>query len=328
VLRVCGKVFARAVRHKLTGVRIGAASAAGKRVAWIEEHHRSGVRFAVVTVAALGRKGRVLQRFTSQREHSREEMDLDVLLTRQGDVAWTAGTIGYGGVVGVKQPGRPMRIIEHDTAYRLALDDGRTVRAEFDDYFEFYDLRSKPCPSRQRFKPYLQAPGVLITRARIRSISVFRACNLATRRDHVIFQHAWSFDRSLSFIGIDRTWAVFKESEIARYQDNGSASITVVDALTGRQRFAYISGENSSYPAPKAGSLAVTDRGVLGWVSENSVYALVDDYKIVTLDQGGTIAGLHADGHSLLWTHDGAPRRFPRGGTALHRGFPQLAVRA
>jgi hypothetical protein len=107
---------------------------------------------------------------------------------------------------------------------------------------------------------------------------------------------------------MDRTWAVFEESEIARYEDNGSASITVVDALTRRRRFAYISGDDPSYPAPQAGSLAVTDQGVLGWVSENVVYALVDDYKILTLDHGATIAGLHADGDSLVWTHDGAPR--------------------
>jgi hypothetical protein len=79
---------------------------------------------------------------------------------------------------------------------------------------------------------------VLITRARIRDISVFRACNLATRRDHVVFQHAWSFDRYLNFIG-----------------------------------------------------------------------AIVGNDKTVTLDQGGVIAGLHADGDALVWTHDGAPRR-------------------
>src|SRR5689334_5794951 len=62
-LRVCvgGRVveLARATQHKrgerFSGTRIGAASAAGHRVAWIFERHRGGLRTAVVTLAVVGR---------------------------------------------------------------------------------------------------------------------------------------------------------------------------------------------------------------------------------------------------------------------------------
>src|SRR3954452_6720865 len=71
---------------------VGAASAAGHRVAWIEQRHRHGIRTATVTLARVGRRVRVLRRFAAERRRTREKAALDVLLTRAGDLAWAAGT--------------------------------------------------------------------------------------------------------------------------------------------------------------------------------------------------------------------------------------------
>ena len=64
------------------------------------------------------------------------------------------------------------------------------------------------------------------------------------------------------------------------------------------------------YPVPSpAAGFAVTRRGALGWLGGGALYALVGDGGIVRLDTGGTLAGLHAEGDELVWTHDGVPRR-------------------
>src|ERR1700754_2469022 len=135
-LRVCvdGRTveLARAVLHESdrrhNGSRIGAASAAGHRVAWIEERHVRGIRTAVVALAAVGRKVRILRRFTTQRQRTRDSAELHVLLTRQGDLAWLSGTYDGAGVVAVKQPGKPTRLLSAESGYRLAIEDGRTLR--------------------------------------------------------------------------------------------------------------------------------------------------------------------------------------------------------
>src|SRR4051812_34492137 len=159
-LRVCadGRTveLARAVLHtrdgRHNGSRIGAASAAGQRVAWIEERHVRGTRRTVVTLAAVGRKVRILRRFTAQRQRTRESAELDVLLKRQGDLAWLSGTYDGAGVVAVKQPGKPTRRLSAEPGYRLAIEDGRTLRWYVGDtLYDFFDLRSKPCPSRSRY---------------------------------------------------------------------------------------------------------------------------------------------------------------------------------
>src|SRR3954451_9300664 len=89
------------------GVRIGAASAAGHRVAWIEARRRHGIRTVVVTLAAVGRRVRVLKRFPVQRAHTIFQSEMGVVVTREGDLAWAAGTYGgRTGVVAVKRPGK------------------------------------------------------------------------------------------------------------------------------------------------------------------------------------------------------------------------------
>ena len=116
---------------------------------------------------------------------------------------------------------------------------------------------------------------------------------------------------SATEVGLDRTWAVFVQSEVVRYDASAGAVPTVADVETGRRSAAHLeNGAATAYPAPSAADgFAVTDRGVLGWLSAGTLYGLTAPDKIVQLDQGGTLAGLHAEGDALVWTHDGAPRR-------------------
>ena len=201
-LRVCvdGRAveLARATQRnrpygRYSGVRIGAASAAGHRVAWIEERHHRGTRTSVVTVARVGRTIRVLRRFTVERRRTRQRALVDVLLTREGDLAWLSGSsAGRSGVVAVKQPGKPTRRLASYGSFRLALDDGRTLRWDDDDNgYDFFDLRSAPCPSRPSYKPYASNDRVILTRGiygddELIGTTVIRGCDPSTGRDRVI----------------------------------------------------------------------------------------------------------------------------------------------
>jgi hypothetical protein len=128
-VKVCGRTLATA---RLTGTgklkrgtRIGEASAAGNRVAWIEERHGDGTRIAIVTLADANRG--VLRRFVARRDRTTVNAQPHVLLTVQGDLAWAAGTDLKKGVVAVEQPGKPIRRLDTNTAEGLDLENGRTL---------------------------------------------------------------------------------------------------------------------------------------------------------------------------------------------------------
>jgi hypothetical protein len=307
VVRVCGHTVARA-----PGIR--AASAAGHRVAWIEERHRGGVRTSLVTVARVGRTVRVLERYTAERRRTKDRATLRVILTRRGDVAWASSTYGeYPGVVAVKQPGRKVRTLFEDYSSGLALEDGRTLRwtQGFGDLY-FFDLRSEPCPSRSRYHEFARTDRVVLTRSRYgRQDSghvVVRACDLATGRDHVAAQSysEYDYESTLDFVGFDRTWAVFTDT-INEFDDGHDSTITAFDAVSGRG-VSYHSEYNGGreYPLPTT-AYAVTDRAVLTWIAGTTLYALAQG-QVRTLDSGGALAGLRAEGDAVVWTHDGAPR--------------------
>jgi hypothetical protein len=140
---------------------------------------------------------------------------------------------------------------------------------------------------------------------------VIRGCDPATGRDRVVLEGLASFDSAdvPHLLALDRNWAIFLEDSSER--DAVDLVLLVVDGLTGRAKSIDLSsGAGLLYPPPvAAGGFAVTDRGVLGWMAGGALYALVGDEKVVTLDQGGLLAGLHAEGDALVWTHDGVPRR-------------------
>ena len=326
VLRVCvgGRAvqIARARGHqrrgRFSGSRIGAASSAGHRVAWIEERHRGGTRAAIVTVARVGRAVRVLRRFVVQRQRTAQSAELDVLLTQQGDLAWLSGTYGgRTGVVAVKQPGRPTRRLASYPAARLAIEDGRTLRwDETDESFAFFDLRSRPCPSRSRFRPLASNDRVILTRGvygeDVDGTTVIRGCDPSTGRDRVLLQNYTDFSvtTGVRLVGLDRTWAVFVQSSVDRY-GAGPTVLTVADAVTGHRRAATIAGgADGPYPSPNAQTgFIVTDAGALAWLADGVLYALASNNRVVVLDQSAVLAGLHAEGDAVAWTHDGAARR-------------------
>jgi hypothetical protein len=326
-LRVCvdGRTLelARGVLHvrdrRHSGSRIGAASAAGSRVAWVEDRHVCGIRSSVVTLAAVGRKVRIRRRFTTQRVRTRNSAELDVLLTRQGDLAWLSGTYDGPGEVAVKQPGKPTRRLFGESGYRLAIEDGRTLRWYVGDtIFGFFDLRSKPCPSRSGYTPFGHNDRVILTRGvygddAFNGTTVVRGCDPSTGHDRVLLQNSSDFSVTgyLTLVGLDRTWAVFFQDTVDR-DGGGPAGLTVADVVTGRSRSAYTYNGSAAqrYPAPTAAEgFSVTDEGVLAWMRQGTLYALVANEKIIKLDEGGTIAGLHAEGDAVVWTHDGASRR-------------------
>jgi hypothetical protein len=310
--RVCvgGRSVALA-RH----AHVGAASAAGHRVAWIEERRRRGIRTTVVTLARVGRRVHVLRRFTAERRRSGERADLGVLLTRQGDLAWAVGRYtGRTGVVAVKEPGRPVRRLADYPATGLALEDGRTLRwDDYTGYLGFFDLRHERCPSRSLYTELARNDRVILTQHDYGPATVFntvvRGCDTATGRDRLILQSFPEFDEQVtSLAGLDRTWAVFLQGEVVRYDEDGADPVlTVVDVVTGRRSWAHLDPGVS--PPSAAAGFAVTDRGALGWLGDGALHALGAGRKIVTLDAGGTLAGLHAEGPALVWTHDGVPRR-------------------
>lgn len=320
VLRVC--VHGRTVElargtMRAGGVRIGAASAAGHRVAWIAERRRGRVRTVTVTLAAVGRRVRVLRRFTVQRQRTRLSAHLDVLLTREGDLAWAAGTDDDSkGVVAVKQPGKRTRRLDRYGGGRLTLEDGRTLRwLSGDISYGFFDLRPIDCRRRSRYTPFAGNARVLLTRgpygpAHDRA-TVFRGCDLATGRDRVLIQNDsnLSVASDLTLVGLDRTWAVFTQVE-NDFDGGGGSTLTVVDVVTGRSRFAHPENGPVNFPAPRAGApIAVTDGGMLAWITGGKLYAMTGTYDVVTLEEGGTLADLHAEGDAIVWTRDGAPRR-------------------
>jgi hypothetical protein len=313
-LRVCAKG-----RSVMLARHARAASAAGHRVAWIEQRRRRGVRTAIVTLARVGRRVRVLRRFVAERRRTRERAELDVLLTREGDLAWTAGGPEDGkGVVAVKQPGTPVRRLADYPAAGLAIEDGRTLRwDDFTGHLAFFDLRREPCPSRSLYAELARNDRVILTRHDYGPTTDFntvvRGCEPGTGRDRVILQNAPDLGEQVtSLVGLDRTWAVFLQEEVVRYdEDESGVVLTVADVATGRRSEAYLeNGASAAYPAPTAAAgFAVTGRGVLGWLAGSTLYALTRSDGIAELDAGGTLAGLHAEGDALVWTHDGAPRR-------------------
>lgn len=254
VLRVCvdGRTVElargtfREGRRRSSGVRIGAASAAGHRVAWIAERHHGGVRRLVVTVAAVGRKPRVVRRFTAHRLRTRASASLDVLLTREGDLAWTAG--GYdepGSGVQLSQPGKRTRWLSHDPGSHFGLEDGHTLRwREVDWTLGLLDLRPVDCRTtpRARFSPYASNDRVVLTQAfygvnPADGTTVVRGCDLATGRDRVLVQNVTdiSVSSALTLVALDGTEAVFTQVENDG-EGGGAARRIEVDVITGRAR--------------------------------------------------------------------------------------------
>ncbi|MDA0184991.1 hypothetical protein OJ997_32100 [Solirubrobacter phytolaccae] len=328
-LRVCGHELARGtMRERLgkgaTGRRVAAASTAGHRVAWIEERRRGRDRRVVLTLARVGREVRVLRRLEVQRTRTIYAAVTDVLLTREGDLAWSAddGEANGGGFVKVEQRGKRARRVSTFEGTNLTLEDGRTLRwLEVDSTYGFLDLRPVGCDERSRFHPWASNARVQLSRALYGphaqiGTTVVRGCDLATGRDRVLIQSVSDFSSTayLDLIGLDRDWAVFHGSEMW-HEGPGPSRLTVVNVRTGRAT----SASTEKVPAPLPGDpFAVTERGVTAYVTGGVLYGLVAPDRIVRLD-AGVITDLRADGDTLRWTRDGVPMSsVPGAGLSAH----------
>jgi hypothetical protein len=269
------------------------ASAAGNRVAWLETR---GDR-VVIRVVRVGKRVTPVRRIV-RRVHRPEAFGL--VLTRAGDLAWLASTDDRRGEVGLQRPGRRIRVLDRYAAVTLELEDGRTLRwRDPAGFHQFFDLRRARCPARSRFTPVLRTDRVLITRRRYAATTLLRGCDLATGRDVVVGERERE-DTELDVIGVDRTWVLLRSTRI----DAPNPEIATSDVATGDQK---AWSELIETPSPRAGAFAVTDRGIPVWVAGDRLLAL-RNYGVSELDRGGTVAGLHAEGDAVVWTHDGAPR--------------------
>ena len=231
-------------RRRSSGVRIGAASAAGNRVAWIAERHRDGLRRLVVTVAAVGRNVRVVRRLTAHTLRTRFSADLAVLLTREGDLAWTAGHYDEPrSGVRLSQPGKRTRWLTHEPSSGFALEDGHTLRwRELESGLGFFDLRPVDCRKRARFHPFAGNDRVLLTRALYgpypyEGTTVVRGCDLAGGRDRVLVENVSNVAvlSELELVSLDGTAAVFSQNE-SDGETGGVSRVIEVDVITGRSR--------------------------------------------------------------------------------------------
>jgi hypothetical protein len=98
--------------------------------------------------------------------------------------------------------------------------------------------------------------------------------------------------------------------ELAYRTDCHPNLVRSVDAVSGEATALAPLGDcySTVIDAPEPGEpVAITASGTVAWVAEGALVAAVGG-KVVTLDSGGTIAALHADGEAVAWTRDGAPR--------------------
>jgi hypothetical protein len=311
--------------HWPRGTLVGAAAAAGRRVAWIEArfaHHR---RTATVVVATVPRRGRprVLERRVVRRDRSRLEPALGVLITRHGALAWLAGRPERAPVV-VKTPGSPPRVVARDGSGDMALEDRRTLRWAKGYGFGFADLAPWPatgCPRRSRFGVVADTPTVRVTRAiyRVgpeRAITAVRACLRASGLDPVVGEDLGP-TTGVRLAGLDRQWVVLVYDDSTRGPVCADERVQVVVAGSGAvgrdAPLRYCFGPEPQ-PPYLSDALAVADGVAVAWVTRDAdaerLVAFPRSGGPVELDRGpiGAIAGLRAEGLAVTWTNAGTAR--------------------
>jgi hypothetical protein len=307
---------ARFVRSR-RGSFMAGASAAGRRVAWIEVRVAPGRRVAEVVVADVRRRARILRRKVVLRDDGRGSSDFDVLITRHGELAWLADTR----VVLDRRGPRPARAILRDAARPLALEDGRTLRAST----QYFDLRPFPrrgCPERSHFHLLRRTPAVEMTRARYtdpdgQGVAVLRACLRATGRDAAVVGGLETEAHSVDLLGIDRDWVVISLETFFRQVFCGDVHLRVIAAgshRAGRDATFEVCPDAEPFRPFANSPLAVSDGGGLAWVtripSGERLLAFGVSGPLRELDRGpvGAIAGLHAQGRAVVWTNGGPTR--------------------
>jgi hypothetical protein len=299
------------------GRSLEAASAAGRRVAWVERRIRRRVMTGRVAVSIVRRDGASTVLRERRVGRTRQWAELDVALTTRGELAWLAGDR-----LVVERPGRRPRVVARGELYGLGVDDDRTLRWLDHVEMRFLDLRPWPagtCPERSRHRRVAATDQLVVTEARYgtpeESARVVRACVRATGADRVIAlgNDALGFGTSAIVAGISGPWVVVVSGRHSRYEGCVEARVEAIHAGTGAEGRAAVLPWCRSTPSVDDPAV-VTDGGIPAWIvrepARSALLAAGPDGTAVELDAAGPagLSALTADGPRVRWLHDGAPR--------------------
>jgi hypothetical protein len=144
-------------------------------------------------------------------------------------------------------------------------------------------------------------------------VEVIRACVRATGADPVIAQAGGSSasNETMTVAAIRDPWIVLVRTSSNRYHTCAPTVIEVIDPIGARAgRGAWLSCDRG----PRPGSpTVVTDGGAPAWIergAERSSLFTTRGDGAVELDAAGPdgLTGLAAEGSTVRWLHDGAPR--------------------
>jgi hypothetical protein len=315
--------------HHAYGREIGAASAAGRHVAWIESDMSDAGREVLVELVDVSRRGAVhrLRRTAVWRDDAHVSLPLGVVVTTAGELAWLVGRDDHGGPVVLQRSNGRRKTLADDGLEYLGLEDGRTLR-----WFgerqgaEYFDLRHVACPSRSRFAPILSAGSIVLTRAIYSGgpsggsdlgTAVVRGCDSATGHDRVLAEMELGYvpTGEIQAIAIGGPWALLELSSVDESGDCPSVSLVTVNVDTGREpSTTYISradcrGSGFAPPSPSSAA-AITAAGAFAWTVEQpgQPTLLASVHGVVrVLDTGGPITGLTATGATVTWIDNGVP---------------------
>ena len=296
---------------------IGDASAAGGRVAWIEERNRGGLVPTVsVTVKDIRTRRRVRRIRLGPGEDKAPPVELGIALTSRNQLVWL-----YREKVVLKAPGQRRRVLARGASRPLTLEDDGTLvwRRSFSEAASF-ELAPPPqsggCPKRAGYAPVADADGVLVTERRlvkpapdVRREQVVRACVRGSGRD-AIAAYAFSdgFD-SLTIEGV--TAGAGRVAYVTSFADRYGGceqQVQVLEAATlrpGRRSL------NACDPpaAARGAPFVLTTGGAPAWLAPAAPGAVrvlgIDGLERYTELDRGAITNLRADGDEVVWDRDG-----------------------
>lgn len=305
------------------GVAYEGASAAGRRLVWVEERWWRGRARAVLVEARATDRLVVRSKELGRRPISTGLGELDVVVTADGTVATFAGDDALRLVV--RRGGRELRELDRGAFGYLGLEDGRTVRvtAYVNGIAErrYHDLGPLPrgetgCSRRERFERVLLTDTVEVTEAvyphGLSYTYTVRACLRATGRDDVVGHGESSFGDSTS-VGVPATdgdWIALQRSTQTRYYGCERTSLSTLNLRTGARGPAAsvepCDGLRTDEPA------VITPVGVLAWVARRddawTIRTALRDNDPLDTGPPGSITNLRAAGSTLRWDNAGQPR--------------------
>ena len=303
------------VRRARRGRVIGAVSVANRRIAWAELTHGPR-RWTARVYDGRIRKGRAEPAHMRVVARTGHRPAVEVVTTSGGCVAWLTGRRLL-----VDRGAGPARELAR-YADGLALEDDRTLRWWESEYVpHFADLRPWPrgvCPQRSRYKVVADSADVVVTEASYgtdASGQVVRACARATGEDPVIASGYNEVGNGIyvGVVAVRGPWVVLAKFSLSRYDPCAVSWIYAEDAIAHRRGpVGRLSG--CSPQMPRAGEpIVVTETGAVAWIVRDDIRSALltgTTNAVVELDTAApaAITDLVADGTTVRWLHDGAPR--------------------